>query len=327
MNHNAMYEEAVKPPRTPVWQALHCLWLVAGLSSLILFAWAEPFTTRLFSHLLTIGISPILVAFVLRPLVMILRAVLLVESVGYVYHRFFQHVGFMTRQSQVFRRNQRFHWIHHMIIYPIGRVYKRRVPYVPSEHGIALSWVLPGLMVAGLFALTNGINLATAVFLLSMAGWAKLIVDETHSRFHEINHSWANSAYFQWLEKIHVLHHWDQRTNYTIVHPLMDMLFGTYLSPRTHEAELQVALEDHDLTVSDLINWRYLLIEATPAERAAFVSNAKQYPRSVRKIALLLQLLEKRIADYPDDAHARLLRERAVEVMRTIGKDPAQFAK
>jgi len=323
MSHNEMYEAALKPPRTATQRVLYTTWIALGLSILIGLAWAEPFSAKLFSLLIANGVSPLLIKFVAVPLVMTLRAVLAVESVGYAYHRFFQHVGFFTRTAQVFRKNQKFHWVHHMIIYPIGRVYKRHVAYVPSEEG-SWSWVIPGLIVALLFALTNGFNFASAVFIFAMWAWAQLVINKTHSRFHEIDHPWSKSAYFQKLEQIHVLHHWDQRTNYTIVHPLMDQLFGTYLSPATHAAELQIALDDHDLTVSDLINWRYLLVEATPAERAAFVSSAQRHPRSVRKVGLLLNLLEERMSTHPDDAHARDLRNKAESLLRTIGKDPAQ---
>jgi hypothetical protein len=323
MSNNEMYEAALKPPRTKIQRALYTTWIVLGLSTLIGLAWAEPFSAKLFSMMIAAGVSPLLIKFVAMPLVMTLRAVLAVESVGYTYHRFFQHVGFFTRTAQVFRKNQKFHWIHHMIIYPIGRVYRRRVAYVPSEKH-AWSWVIPGVIVAFLFVLSNGFNLSSAVFIVAMWGWAQLIVNKTHELFHEINHAFSNNAYFQWLEQIHVLHHWDQRTNYTIVHPLMDQLFGTYLSPAKHKAELQISLDDYDLTVSDLINWRYLLIEATPAERAAFVSSAKRHPRSVRKVGLLINLLEERIATHPQDAHAQDLRNKAEALLCAIGKDPAK---
>lgn len=325
MGHNEMYEAALKPPRTKLGQLLYSAWVFLGLAALVLLAWAEPFSARLFENLLSAGISPLLIKFVAVPAVMILRAVLLVESIGYAYHRFFQHVGVFTRLSIIFRKNQKFHWIHHMIIYPIGKMYRRRVAYVSSEKGVGWSWVLPGIIVAVLFTLTNGINMGTLVFIAALGLYAKYVVDLTHSRFHEINHPWAESNYFHWLEDIHVLHHWDQRKNFTIVHPLMDILFGTYLSPAAHREELRVALEDHELTVSDLINWRYLLVEATPVERAAFVSNARRVPRSIRKIGLLLKVLRDRVATHPEDAHARDLFGKAQALLMEVGKDPQQF--
>jgi len=317
---NELYEASLKPRLGLAWRILYALWIVGGLCGLTWIAWAEPWSGQLFGKLLSAGVSPRLIDYALIPAVMILRAIMVVEVVGYAYHRFFQHVGWLTRRAQVFRRNQKFHWIHHMIIYPIGRLYRRAVDYVASEDGVGLSWVIPGIIVTALFLLSHGLNLGTLVFIITVFSYAKFIIDKTHSRFHEVDHPWANSAYFQWLEKIHLLHHWDQRKNFTIVHPLMDMLFGTYLSPRTHEAELRTAIEDEELTVSDLINWRYLLVEATPAEYAAFISAARQHPRSVKKIGMLDEVLQARIASHPDDAQAKDLHQKSLDLIDAIAK-------
>src|SRR3990167_3735963 len=73
-------------------------WTAAGLLALIAFAWAEPF-------------SAMLLPAWTKPIVMFLRGVLLVESFGYAYHRFFQHVGWLTRKSSTVRRNQMYHWL------------------------------------------------------------------------------------------------------------------------------------------------------------------------------------------------------------------------
>ncbi len=317
---NALYESALKA-RTPLLlRALYFLYVVVGLTALIAFAWFEPVSNWLFAWLLTQGAPSWLIAYIGVPIVMVLRAILMVESFGYAYHRFFQHVGFFTRKSQVVRRNQKFHWIHHMVIYPIGRFYRRARPYAQAEHGVGWSWVVPALAVCALFTLTHGFNIGSLAFILGLGWWAKCVIDKAHSRFHEINHPWANSNYFHWLEDIHVLHHWDQRKNFTIVHPLMDILFLTYLSPRTHQAELKVAQQDEDLTVSDLINWRYLLIEATPAERAAFISTVKIQPKSLKKVHHLFHVLSDRLAVHPEDAQAHLLKQRAEDLLRTINR-------
>lgn len=318
LNTNELYEASLKPRHGLVWRTLCALWIVGGLTALTAISWAEPWSGQLFERLLAAGVSPWLVDYVLTPGVMALRAVMMVEVVGYAYHRFFQHVGFFTRRSHIFRRNQRFHWIHHMIIYPIGRLYRRAVEYVAAEDGVGLSWVIPGVIAALLFVATHGLNIGSLAFVLAVMLYAKYVIDRTHSRFHEVNHPWVDSPYFQWLEQIHLLHHWDQRKNFTIVHPLMDMLFGTYLSPRTHEAELRVALEDKELTVSDLINWRYLLIEASPAEYAAFISAARQHPRSVKKIGMLIEVLKTRMTSHPVDTEAKDLHAKALDLIDAI---------
>ena len=319
---NEIYIAALKPKDNLFRKLLSTLWLFIGVGSLIWFAWSEPFSSMFFSWLTSHGVAPGAVTFILTPIVMLVRAVIAVESIGYGYHRFFQHVGYLTRKAQVFRRNQRFHWIHHMIIYPIGRLYRHGKRYHASEKGLGLSWVIPGMMVAGLYLYTHGITFASFAFIGALWFYAKMVVDLTHARFHFDNHPWVGKPYFQWLEEIHLLHHWDQRYNFTIVHPLMDQLFGTYLDPATHRKELQICLEDNEVTVSDLINWRYLLTEASPTEYAAFVSAAQKYPKSLRKVGHLLTVLKHRTDSHPEDAQAAELHARALSLVTAVGKTP-----
>jgi hypothetical protein len=159
----------------------------------------------------------------------------------------------------------------------------------------------------------------TVVFLASVAAYAKFIIDVTHSRFHVEKHPWAESRYFHWLEDIHLLHHWDQRMNFTIVHPFMDWFFGTYLAPRTHREEIRLSLEDRELTIADLINWRYLLIEATPAEYAAFITRVQRHPAGLRKLDRLAALVREVSAQRPTDGHAAELLGRAVDLQKVVG--------
>jgi len=319
---NELYEASLKQKHSFIRRALLALWTVLGLGGLIWFAWAEPFSGRLLSSLIADGAPAWAINWLALPLVMMLRAVLLVESAGYAYHRFMQHVGWFTRRAQAIRKNQRFHWIHHMVIYPIGRFYKRTAKYIPSEKGLSLSWFLPALLITGLFLLTHGFNIGTLAFIAGFALFAKYVVDEAHSRFHEAKHSWVGKRYFTWLEEIHLLHHWDQRFNFTIVHPAMDWLFGTYLAPRKYRKELAESVKESAVTVSDMINWRYLLIEATPVEYAAFISAARRNPRALRKIGLLISILSDRSATHPEDAQARDLHQKAQDLLKALGDTP-----
>jgi len=314
----SLWAALLRRPSTGWRERLLELWTAAGLAALMAAAWAEPVSGVLFARLAAAGAPPALIAWGLKPLVMALRGVLFTEAFGYAYHRFFQHVGWITRRSATVRRNQMYHWLHHMVIYPIGRFYKRDTGYVASETGLALSWVVPGWIAAGLAVWTHGWTLATLAFVGGVAAYAKFIVDATHSRFHLAKHPWMHSEYFHWLEDIHHLHHWDQANNFTIVHPLMDRLFGTYLAPETHRAEISAAAGDDALTVSDATNWRYLLKEASPAEHAAFISQAQRHPRSIRKIELLIAALDRRLAAAPAEAEALDLHVRAANLLALI---------
>jgi sterol desaturase/sphingolipid hydroxylase (fatty acid hydroxylase superfamily) len=316
----AVYEAALKN-EPPTWRkALLWSWTALGLAGLMAFAWSEPWSARLTAKALAAGVSPLVAKYVLGCLAMAFRAMVLVESFGYMYHRFFQHVGRLTRQGMVFRRNQMFHWVHHMIIYPIGRFYKRDMPYASSEDGVATSWSVPGFVAGTLWFATKGFSFTSVFFLAAVAAYALLVIDLTHSRFHLEKHPWVGKAYFKWLEDIHILHHWDQRYNFTIVYPHMDALFGTYLAPRTHQKEIAAAIADMELTVSDLINWRYLLIEASPSEYGAFISQAHRHPRSLRKINLLLEVLALRMERHSTDGEAVELFRRATDLLAAVKK-------
>ncbi len=314
----ALYAAALPARKFTILRIIKNVWTAVGLVGLIVLAWSEPWSAKIFAAARGWGWSPVLTDYLLNPLAMIIRAVLAVEAFGYAYHRFFQHLGFFTKKSSVFRRNQKFHWMHHMIIYPIGRFYKRQGAYVSSETGLGLSWSVPGVIACVAAFFTMGVHVGTFVFVATIALYAIYVIDDIHMRFHLVKHSYQGSRYYAWLEDIHVLHHWDQRMNFTIVHPLMDVLFGTYLSPRTHKRELAVVLDDMELTVSDLINWRYLLKEATPAEYAVFISQAKKHPRSLRKIGHLMEVLHHRITRFPADADARDLKQKAADLLNAV---------
>ncbi len=246
---------------------------------------------------------------------MTLKAVLCVEVVGYIYHRFFQHLGVFTRLSEIFRRSQRYHWNHHNVRYPTGKFYKRNVVYSVSEQGIAWGWVLPGLAVAAAYLLYHGLNLPSLCFVTALAAYAKLVVSRVHERFHEGLNQERNSDYFRWLDQIHLLHHFDQRCNFTIVHPLMDMLFGTYMSPAKHKSELEMAVDEEKAIVSDVINWSYMLTEANPTEYATFVSDLRKHSRLRKKLKQVLEVFSARLIIDPTDQAARNLHLQASDLL------------
>jgi sterol desaturase/sphingolipid hydroxylase (fatty acid hydroxylase superfamily) len=305
-----LWTALLRRPDSSMKKRLLEIWTAFGVVALIALAWAEPVSARL------------LPAWT-KPVVMFARGVLLVEAFGYAYHRFFQHVGWLTRKSATVRRNQMFHWLHHMVIYPMGPHYKRDTGYVASETGLATSWTVPGMIVAGLALWTHGLSLGAFAFVAGIACYAKFIVDETHSRFHLVKHAWKDRAYFKRLADIHLLHHWDQANNFTIVHPLMDRLFGTFLDPDAHRAELDAVVAEDSLTFSDATNWRYMLKEASPAEYAAYITQAKRHPRSIRKIELMIACLDRRLALHPAEVEALDMQVRAKDLLALIKPVPA----
>ena len=316
-----LYELTLKPRYSLLKKVFLGVWTPTVLIFLVYFGFAEAYSPVLFEYLMAAGLSSTVVTDAFVPLVTILRAVIVVEAIGYFYHRFFQHLGFMTRTWHKIRRNQKYHWIHHMVFYPIGELYRRKTKYKGAEP-FPWSWIIPIAIVVGLFLNANGINLGTITFVVAGLSYVNL-VRVTHERFHYTNHGWVKRKYFKFLEDVHILHHWDQGKNYTIVNPVMDMLFGTYLRPKSHRTEVKQALKEYDLTRSDIINWRYLLIEATPAEYAAFISAARQYPSGLRKVNYLLTLLQQRVEIHSNDSEAKELYAKAVRCLKEIGTDNA----
>lgn len=124
-----LYNRSLKHKQPLAFRILLRLWTVGGIAFLIWFALFEPWTEGLLANLPAWAILVGTVA------VLGVRAIIFVESIAYFYHRFSQHVGWLTRQFAAVRRNQKFHWIHHMIFYPIGTLYKRstriRVRFCP----------------------------------------------------------------------------------------------------------------------------------------------------------------------------------------------------
>jgi len=314
---NELYEGALKQEYSIIYWYLLLMWTLFGTIGIIILALFEPFSDKLFTYALDANIPNSLIVFLGTPFVMLIRAILLVETVGYFYHRFFQHLSFMTRTTNTIRKNQRYHWIHHMIFYPVGKAYRRDGEYIAAEPGIGLSWVIPILIFAALILKFIGINIKSFLFI----GFGLLYIytiSMAHERFHLKNHSWSNSKYFKWLEDIHILHHWDQGTNYTILNPVLDIIFGRYMSPKKHKKQIIQALKEYSLTISDVINWRYLLIEATPAEYAAFISAARQYPCGLSKVENLLRLLKMRVYTCPNDESAKDILEKAISCLKEI---------
>lgn len=244
-----------------------------------------------------------------------IKAFFLVEAMSYLFHRYFEHLGVLTRLSAYIRQNQQYHWTHHMIIYPLNKQYKKGDSYIPvKREGLPLYWMLPAAIVLGLSVLTMGFSLETVIF-SSVAGALMLVVDLTHDRFHFNGHPWEKNKYFQYLADIHMLHHFDQETNFSIISPTMDILFGTYLSPTGRMEKIYEYLNNSGLNTSDFINWYYLLTEATPLEYAAFVSALEKFPGLVRKLEELEGFLAQLSPLDLNQEESSLLKEKIAQLI------------
>lgn len=252
---------------------LKLIWAILGVIVISVFLIAEPWSTQYLSLQLQV-----VTAFI--------KALLLVETVGYFYHRFLEHLGIFTQTTKQVRKNQRNHWRHHMIDYPIGVRYRRKEKYQKSQKGIPWEWVFPFVATFGLLIYLYGFTIPNITMMLSALVYG-FIVGKTHARFHEIGNPWENNKYFQYLERVHKLHHWNQETNFGITSPIIDMLFGTYMPPKKHKMELATANEDLELYESDIINYNYLLHHTKNLKQAIYIGSLKTNKEGVNKLKII----------------------------------------
>lgn len=149
-------------------------------------------------------------------LILALLGVLFVDVVGYVYHRFIEH-------GRLFRKIAHRHAIHHMTLYPPEDLRPDRPNYETKD---LLSWYLPSVIITLLVLAT----LPHAIALPFLAGgWIYgLSIDLTHRLFHRRSHFLDRNRAFLTLQRIHDIHHVNQKRNFTIVMPLLDLLGGSF---------------------------------------------------------------------------------------------------
>lgn len=336
---NKLFEGAFPAPKPLYHRVLKMAWTVLGLGGLLAWVWFDPVSKILLGLIGGTHITTSIAATAGFMGMLALRGVIFVEVFGYIYHRFFQHLGFWTRRGYPIRISQNYHWKHHMILYPIGPSYIHESPYKGTEPGLGLSWLIPsigaGVVSAVIMVAAMGLNIwsviGAVVFVLCAGAYGAFVVSVTHARTHEKKHDLWYWAYFNWISDIHALHHWDQGYNYTIIHPAMDILFGTYLNPKRHLVELDLIKRmlatyegEKGVIISDLINWRYLLLEATPVQYALFISNARAHSKSLRKMDALMGVLRKRLTSYPKDALASVLYQRGLALLAEIDNEKSR---
>ena len=144
-------------------------------------------------------------------------AVALVEAVGYVWHRFAEHLGWA---GDTIRYR---HWVHHETDYPVDNL--RPMGQAAYRKAGAWTWfVVGGIAVALMFwflPLQTAAPLAAGVAL-----YAWCVISYLHSSFHVEGHWLERFAWFRRVRRLHDIHHW-QPCNYGILFFWMDRLFGT----------------------------------------------------------------------------------------------------
>tara|TARA_R100000808_G_C2155151_1_gene166905 strand:+ start:1251 stop:1859 length:609 start_codon:yes stop_codon:yes gene_type:complete len=146
----------------------------------------------------------------------LLAGPLLVEFVGYFWHRWVEHRELLGKEV-AFR-----HYKHHELQYPVNAL-RTDGPYDSAD-----SWTW------------YAVGIATTVTAFSFAPWqyalpftagawiyANYIVARMHSAFHVKGHFLWKFRWFRRLVRLHDIHHFDN-VNYGICFFFMDRIFGTY---------------------------------------------------------------------------------------------------
>ena len=143
---------------------------------------------------------------------------LLVEFVGYFWHRWVEHHEVLGKTVS-FR-----HYKHHEVQYPVNKL-RTTGPY---ESADSWTWYVVGIT-AGILSVILMPILYAIPFVLGAWIYAHCIVANMHSAFHLSGgcHFLWKYKWFQILVKLHDIHHYDN-CNYGICFFMMDKIFGTY---------------------------------------------------------------------------------------------------
>ena len=149
-------------------------------------------------------------------LLMLILGPVLVELVGYFWHRIVEHRGLL---GHFFSER---HIVHHEHDYPIDHL-RRRSKYKSSQ---SWTWHFIGVISAIVMIIVLPLDLAV-VLISSCSLYIFLIISNLHKAYHIENHWLSRFAWFRKMLKLHDIHHY-QNTNYGICFFVMDRIFGTY---------------------------------------------------------------------------------------------------
>lgn len=146
----------------------------------------------------------------------VLAGPLVVEVVGYFWHRFIEHKG-------VFGEGFRYkHWLHHEKDYPT----KSLRPSNDYKSAKSWSWYVLAVILIAFLLVTIPLKYSVPMC-ISGAIYARFGVSAMHASFHKKNMWLSRFKWYKRLVRLHDIHHY-KPVNYGINFFFMDKLFGTY---------------------------------------------------------------------------------------------------
>ena len=149
-----------------------------------------------------------LISFLVGPLV--------VEVVGYAWHRYVEHKCTLGKVLAIR------HYKHHEVFYPREKL-RSHDAYVDAK---SWTWYTVGIVTSLILLLTLPLSNALCVLLGAWAyAWGLTL--HMHSAFHVRKHCLWRFRWFRRIARLHDIHHHDN-CNYGICLFFMDRIFGTY---------------------------------------------------------------------------------------------------
>jgi len=154
-------------------------------------------------------------------------AVIITTCFGYWAHKFL-HIGLMG----VFSTS---HKTHHEKLYPLND-YKSDIYRSAGKDSATIFFLiisLPLLAMPFVMMLFGILSLFSALFMTASMVFIGWVHDYTHDSFH-INNHWLGriplfKSYYNYLERMHLIHHKDEMKNFGIITFFWDKIFGTLL--------------------------------------------------------------------------------------------------
>lgn len=155
--------------------------------------------------------------------VSILASFIVVELIGYLWHRFAAHLGYAGDTLRVT------HQCHHETVYPHSDLESEEYRTAHDNWPWLVPMIVVVLIVYLLYKKYEIVDKETMILFVIVAFIYVNITFFFHNSYHVKNHWLTRYKWYVSMKKTHFIHHYDN-CNYGIVFSFMDRLFGTYCS-------------------------------------------------------------------------------------------------
>ena len=158
---------------------------------------------------------------------MIYTAILLSEFLVLTFLGWFFHFCLHRKWSGQFYRS---HQYHHSVLYPPNSFLSEEYREPKKDNSVILFAIVfaPFVIVQLLLTILQVIPLVLGIVMLVEMGIIAFLNNALHDSFHLYKSFWHKFWFFDKLQKLHLIHHQRQNTNYGIFNFWFDRIFRTY---------------------------------------------------------------------------------------------------